>query len=68
VRLWKRFKYPGKVKVINRVLLTGIHESVAIFDSPDAESPLNITAPFHEPWVANIHAAMPIKEAIKIKL
>lgn len=39
VRLWKRFKYPGKVMVINRVLLTGIHESVAIFDSPDAESP-----------------------------
>jgi hypothetical protein len=35
---WKQFNYPGKVKVLNRVLLIGIHESPAIFDAPDAES------------------------------
>jgi hypothetical protein len=68
LELWKQFKYPGKVKVINRVLLIGIHESLAIFDAPDAESLLKITAPFHELGVAHIHPAMPIEEAIKVKL
>ena len=68
LELWKQFKYPGKVKLLNRVLLIGIHESLAIFDAPDAESLLKITAPFHELGVAHIHPAMPIEEAIKVKL
>jgi hypothetical protein len=50
---------------LNRVILIGIHESLAIFDAPDAESLLKNTAPFHERGVAPIHMAMPIEEAIK---
>jgi len=65
---WKQFKYPGKVQLINRVLLIGFHESVQFFNAPDAESLLKITAPFHELGVAHSHPAMPIEEAIKIKL
>jgi len=38
------------------------------FNAPDAESHLKITAPFHELGVAHIHPAMPIEEAIKVKL
>jgi len=31
LRLWKQYKYPGKVNLINRVFLIEIQESVAIF-------------------------------------
>jgi len=57
----------GKVKLINRVLLIGIHESVTIFDAPDTESLLKITALFHEPGVTHIHPEISIEEAIKAK-
>jgi len=60
---WKQFKYPGKVQLINRVLLIGFHESVQFFNAPDAESLFKITAPFHELGVAHSHPAMPIEEA-----
>jgi hypothetical protein len=55
----------GKVNLINRVLLIGIHESVTIFDAPDAESLFKITAPFHEPGAPHIHPVISIEEAIK---
>jgi hypothetical protein len=68
MELWKQFKYPTNVKLLNRVLLIGIHESLAIFDAPDAESLLRITAPFHELGVAHIHPAMLLDDAIHLKL
>jgi hypothetical protein len=38
------------------------------FNAPDAESLIKITVPSHELGVAHIHPAMPIDEAIKVKL
>jgi hypothetical protein len=57
----------GKVNLINRVLLIGIHESVTIFDAPDAESLFKFTARFHEPGAPHIHLVISIQE-IKAKL
>jgi hypothetical protein len=68
------FQLPGDVLAAKlsynngRKKAQGIHESVAIFDAPDAEALLEITAPFHEPGVAHVHPAMTIEEAIKVKL
>jgi uncharacterized protein with GYD domain len=60
-------KTQGKVKLINQVLLVGIHESIAIFNAPDTASLFKITAPFHEPGAAHIHPVISIEEAIKAK-
>jgi hypothetical protein len=58
-------KTKGKVKLINQVLLMGIHESIAIFNAPDTESLFKITAPFHEPDAAHIHPVISLEETIK---
>jgi uncharacterized protein with GYD domain len=60
-------KTKGKVKLINQVLLMGIHESIAIFNAPDTESLFKITAPFHEPGAAHIHPVISLEETINTK-
>jgi uncharacterized protein with GYD domain len=60
-------KTKGKVKLINQVLLMGIHESIAIFNAPDTESLFKITAPFHEPGAAHIHLVISLEETINTK-
>jgi hypothetical protein len=66
LELWKHFKFPSEVKVINRFLLIGRHMSVAIFDAPNTESLLKITAPFSSFGVAHIAPAVPLEEAIQM--
>jgi uncharacterized protein with GYD domain len=60
-------KTKGKVKLINQVLLMGIHESIAIFNAPDTESLFKITAPFHEPGATHIHPVISLEETINTK-
>jgi uncharacterized protein with GYD domain len=67
VELWKHFHFPADVKVIHRYLVIGRHMSMAIFDAPDAESLLKITAPFSSLGVAKIMPVMPLEEAIKVQ-
>jgi len=66
LEMWKHFTFPKEVKVIDRYLLIGRHKSVAIFDAPDEESLLKITAPFSSLGVAHIAPAMRLQEAIKV--
>ncbi len=66
-RIWKEFKYPSEVKVRDRYLLIGRHMSVAVFEAPNEESLLKITAPFSKYGVAHIAPAMPLEEALKVK-
>jgi hypothetical protein len=64
LELWKHFKFPSEVKVIHRYLLIGKHVSLAIFDAPDAESILKITAPFSSLGIAHVIPAIPLEEAV----
>jgi hypothetical protein len=66
LELWKHFRYPPEVKVINRYILIGKHVSLAIFDAPDAESILKITAPFSSYGVAHVTPIMPLEDAIRV--
>ncbi|VVB51922.1 Uncharacterised protein [uncultured archaeon] len=66
MELWKEFKYPDEVKLINRYLLIGRHISVAIFDAPNEEAILKITYPFREIGVPHIAPALPLEEALEI--
>jgi uncharacterized protein with GYD domain len=66
LELWKHFRFPSEVKVINRYLLIGRHMSVAIFDAPNEEALIKITAPFSSYGVAHIAPAMPLEEAIQL--
>jgi hypothetical protein len=66
LELWKHFKFPSEVKVINRFLLIGRHMSVAIFDASDEEALLKITAPFSSFGVAHIAPAMHLEDAVKL--
>ena len=65
LKLWKEFKYPEEVKLVNRYLLIGRHISVAIFDAPNEESILKITYPFRELGIPHIAPALPLEDAIK---
>jgi hypothetical protein len=67
LELWKHFKFPTEVKVINRYLLIGRHTSVAIFEAPDEESLIKIVAPFADLGIAHLAPAMPLEEAIRVK-
>jgi hypothetical protein len=64
MELWKEFKYPDEVKLINRYLLIGRHISVAIFDAPNEEAILKITYPFRDIGVPHIAPALPLEEAL----
>ncbi|MDD1674071.1 MAG: GYD domain-containing protein [Methanomicrobiales archaeon] len=66
LEMWKHFRFPSEVKVINRYILIGKHVSLAIFDAPDAESILKITAPFSGLGIAHVTPAMPLEEAIRV--
>ncbi|MDD1673911.1 MAG: GYD domain-containing protein, partial [Methanomicrobiales archaeon] len=66
LELWKHFTFPKEVKVIDRYLLIGRHKSIAIFEAPDEESLLKITAPFSSLGVAHIAPAMRLEEAIRV--
>jgi uncharacterized protein with GYD domain len=66
LELWKHFKYPSEVKVINRYLLIGRHMSVAIFEAEDEESLIKIVAPFADFGVAHIAPAMSLDEAVRV--
>lgn len=65
LELWKHFKYPPEVKLINRVLLIGRHTSVSIFDAPDEDALLKITYPFSSLGIAKIAPAVTLEEAVK---
>ena len=66
IELWKEFKFPKKVKVIHRYILIGRHTSMAIFDAPDEESILRITAPFRCIGVAKVAPIMPLEKALEV--
>jgi hypothetical protein len=66
IELWKHFKYPTDVKLINRYLLIGRHTSVAIFDATDEEALIKIVGPFSGLGVAHISPAMKLEDAIKV--
>ncbi|HSD57241.1 MAG TPA: DUF3303 family protein [Methanotrichaceae archaeon] len=66
LKLWKDFKYPPEVKLINRYLLIGRHLSVAIFEAPTEESILKITFPFKELGIPHVAPALPLDEALKM--
>jgi len=66
IELWKHFKYPTDVKLINRYLLIGRHTSVAIFDATDEEALIKIVGPFSGLGVAHISPAMNLEDAIKV--
>jgi uncharacterized protein with GYD domain len=66
IELWKHYKYPADVKLVNRYLLIGRHTSVAIFDAPDEESLIKIAGPFSNLGVAHISPAMKLEEALKV--
>jgi hypothetical protein len=66
IELWKHFKFPSEVKLLNRYLLIGRHMSVAIFEAPTEESLIKIVGPFADFGVAHIAPAMAIEEAIRV--
>lgn len=66
LKLWKEFKYPQEVKLINRYLLIGRHLSLAIFDAPNEESILKITFPFKELGIPHVAPALPLEDALKM--
>jgi hypothetical protein len=68
LNLWKKFQYPKEVKVIHRYIVIGRHTSVAIFDAPNEESILKITAPFSPYGVAKVAPIMPLEKAIEVKV
>ena len=64
--MWKQFKYPEAVKLIDRYVLIGRHISVAIFDAPDEASLLKVTGPFSSLGVAHIAPAMRLEDALQV--
>jgi hypothetical protein len=66
IELWKHFKYPADVKLINRYLLIGRHVSVAIFDAQDEEALIKVVGPFSGLGVAHISPAMKLEDALKV--
>ena len=66
IALWKKFKYPKEVKVIHRYIIIGRHTSLAIFDAPDEEAVMKITAPFSRFGVAKIAPIMPLEKAVQM--
>jgi uncharacterized protein with GYD domain len=66
IELWKHFKYPTDVKLINRYLLIGRHTSVAIFEATDEEALIKIVGPFSGLGVAHISPAMKLEDSIKV--
>jgi len=66
LEVWKQFKYPSEVKVINRYLMIGRHISVAIFDAPNEEAILKVTHPFCEFGVPHVTPAIPLEEALEM--
>ena len=66
IELWKHFKYPPNVKLVNRYLLIGRHISVAIFDAPDEEALIKIVGPFSSLGVAHVDPAITIEDAMKV--
>jgi len=68
LELWKEFKYPKEVKLIQRYIIIGRHTSFAVFDAPDVESIMKITAPFSPFGVAKIAPIMPLEKAIAMEL
>ena len=66
IELWKHFRYPVDVKLINRYLLIGRHTSVAIFDAQDEEALIKVTGPFSGLGVAHISPAMKLEDALKV--
>jgi len=68
LKLWKEFDYPKEVKVINRYIIIGRHTSLAIFDAPNEEAVLKITAPFSSLGVAKIAPIMTLDKAIHAKI
>jgi len=65
--LWKKFKYPKEVKLIHRYLIIGRHISFAVFDAPNEEAILKITAPFSSLGLAKVAPIMPLEKAIEMK-
>jgi hypothetical protein len=65
--MWKHFKFPSEVKVIHRYLIIGRHKSLAIFDAPNEEAILKITAPFSTLGIAKVMPIMPLEEALEVK-
>ena len=66
IELWKHFKYPADVKLINRYLLIGRHTSLAIFDAQDGEALIKVVGPFSGLGVAHISPAMKLEDALKV--
>jgi hypothetical protein len=66
IELWKHFKYPADVKLINRYLLIGRHTSLAIFDAQDEEALIKVVGPFSGLGVAHISPAMKLEDALKV--
>jgi hypothetical protein len=66
LEVWKEFKFPKEVKVIHRYILIGRHISMAIFDAPNEEALLKITAPFRDLGVAKIAPIMSLEKAIEL--
>lgn len=66
IELWKHFRFPSEVKLINRYLLIGRHISVAIFEAPDEESLIKIVGPFSGLGVAHVSPAMKLEDALKV--
>ena len=67
-KLWKKFKYPKEVKVINRYIVIGRHTSLAIFDAPNEEAVLKITAPFSSLGVAKVAPIVTLGKAIQMEI
>ncbi len=67
LKLWREFKYPKEVKVINRYIIIGRHTSLAIFDAPSEEAVMKITAPFSSLGVAKVAPIMPLEKAIHME-
>ncbi|MCD4844511.1 MAG: hypothetical protein K8R25_08495, partial [Methanosarcinales archaeon] len=66
LKIWKDFKYPEEVKLIDRYLMLGRHISVAIFDAQTEESILKITYPFKDLGIPHIVPALQFEEALEM--
>jgi len=68
LKLWKKFKYPKEVKLLNRYIIIGRHTSIAVFDAPNEESIMKITAPFSQFGVAKVAPIISLEKAIEMEL
>jgi Domain of unknown function (DUF3303) len=66
IELWKHFRYPAEIKLINRYLLIGRHTSLAIFDAQDEEALIKVVGPFAGLGVAHVSPAMKLEDALKV--